>query len=93
MMSKYCPHRKKYELVFQSLSTVPQLDIKSKSLIRHPCIATLLHEAVFREWFSTRGAYVPCVDMWGAPEGCVEYVGMSWVKLKLMNMFRVTNEG
>ena len=93
MMSKYCPHRKKYELVFQSLSTVPQLDIKSKSLIRHPCIATLLHEAVFHEWFSTRGAYVPCVYIRWVPEGCLEYVGVSWAKLKLIVFFRSRTKG
>ena len=49
MMNKYCPRRKKYELVFQRISTVPQLDIKFRSHIHQPFIRNLLHEEVFCE--------------------------------------------
>ena len=50
IMNKYYPRRKKYELVFQRISTVPQLDIKFRSHIHQHFIPSLLHEEVFREW-------------------------------------------
>ena len=41
--------QKEYELVFQRISTVPQLDIKFRSHIHQHFIPNLFHEEVFHE--------------------------------------------